>query len=90
MPLVGVHNSQPILHMYRIMVQYYSIYETINKFAIGYMIKNSLKCNKVFRIQVEKYLSISFSTRIMENIKDFLRKNNTCVMTIIMFYDNNG
>ena len=26
----------------------------------------------------------------MENIKYFLRKNNTCVMALIMIYENNG
>ena len=54
MPLVGVNNIQPILHMYKIMVKCYSTDETINQFVIGYMINPSLNCNKVFRIQVEK------------------------------------
>ena len=26
----------------------------------------------------------------MEAVIDFLRNNNTCVMTLITFYDNNG
>ena len=26
----------------------------------------------------------------METIKDYFRKNNTCVMALIMFYENNG
>ena len=54
MPLVGVNHFQPILHMPKIMVHCYSTYETINKFAISYMINPSLNCNKVFRVQVEK------------------------------------
>ena len=72
------------------MVHCYSIDETINQFVIGYMINPSLNCNKVFRIQVETFLSISFPARTMENITDFLSKNNTCVMALIIIYDNNG
>ena len=26
----------------------------------------------------------------METIKDYLRKKNTCVMELMMFYENNG
>ena len=26
----------------------------------------------------------------MENIRDYLRKKNTCVMEVIIFYENNG
>ena len=53
MPLVGVNNSQPILNMSKIMVHCYSTNETINQFEIGSMIKPSLNCNKVCRVQVE-------------------------------------
>ena len=49
MPLVGVNNCQPILHMSKIMVHCYSTDETINQFVIGYIINPSLNCNKVFR-----------------------------------------
>ena len=34
MTLVGVNHRQPILHMSKIMVHYYSTDETINQFAI--------------------------------------------------------
>ena len=50
----------------------------------------SLKCNKVFREQVEKCLSVSFHEKIMETTRYFLKKKNTCVMARIMFYDDNG
>ena len=52
MPIVGLNHRQPILHMSKIMVQFYTTDETINQFAIGYMIKPSLKFNNVFIIQV--------------------------------------
>ena len=90
MSLVGVHHCQPILHMSKIMFHYYSTDKTINQFEISYMINPSLYCDKVFIIQVEKCLSLSFDTRTMKTIKEFLRNNNTCVMAIFMIYDNVG
>ena len=90
MQLLGVNNRQPILHMSKIMVHWYFTDESINPFAIGYVIKPSLNCNKVFREQVKKCLSVSFHKNKMETIKDCPRKNNTCVMALIIFYDNNG
>ena len=74
MQLVGVNYRQNILHMSRIMVHCYSIDETINQFAIGYMINPSLNCNKVLRLHVKKNLSVSFHSRRMETIRDFLKK----------------
>ena len=53
MPLLGFNHRQPILHMYIRMVHCYSIDESIDQFAIGYMINPSLYVNKVFREQVE-------------------------------------
>ena len=90
MPLVGVDYSQPILNTSKIMVHCYYTDESINRFAIGYMTNLSLNCNKLFRERVEKYLSVSFQKKKMENIKDFLRKKNRYVMALIMFYENNG
>ena len=75
--------------MSKIMVRCYSTDESINQFAIGCMINPSLKCNKVFREQVEKFLSVSFHENTMETIKYCLRKKYKCVMSIIIFYDNN-
>ena len=48
-----LNHCQPILDIYKIMVHYYSTDETINQYSIGYMIKLSLNCNKVFRLQVK-------------------------------------
>ena len=76
--------------MSRRMVHCYSIDENINQFTIGYIINPSLNCNKLFIVQVEKYLSVPFASRTMETIKYFLKNNNTCVMALIMIYDNNG
>ena len=90
MPLVEVNNRQPILHTSKIMVCCSSPDDSINKFGIGYMINPSLNCYKVFREQVGKLLIVSLHKNTMENIKDCLRKKSTCVMALIMFYENNG
>ena len=55
------------------MVPCYSTNETINKFAIDYMINPSLNCNKVFRVQVEKYLYVSFDYNTMNTIMDVMK-----------------
>ena len=49
MPLLGVNHRQPILHKSKLMVHCYSTDESINQFAIGYMINPELNCNQVFR-----------------------------------------
>ena len=90
MPIVGVNYRQHILHMSKIMVRCYTKNEIINLFVIGYMINPLLKFNNIFRIKVEKYLSISFSSRKMKNIKNFMVNNNACVMALILIYENNG
>ena len=61
----------------------------MNQFSIGYIINPSLNCNKAFRVQVEKCLSVSFHSRTIKK-RDCTKNNNTCVMTLIMIYDNNG
>ena len=76
--------------MSKIMVICYSTDESINPFSIGYMINPSLNGNKVLRVQVEKCWSVSFHSRTMETIIDFLKKKNKCVMALIMIYENNG
>ena len=76
--------------MFKIMVHCYSTDECINKFVIGYMINPSINCNKLFGVQVEKWLSVSFHSRTMGTIWDFPKNNSTCVMALIMIYENNG
>ena len=87
MPLLGVTNHQPILHMSKIIVHYYSTDEINNQFSIGYMIIPSLNCNKLFREQFEKCSIVSFHKKTIEKIRYVLRKKNTCVMALIIIYD---
>ena len=90
MPIVGVNYRLPILHMSKIMVYCYTTGKTINQFAIGYIISPSLNFYNAFRTQVEKCLSVYFSARTMQTIKNCLMKKNTCVMELIMIYENSG
>ena len=53
MPIVGVDNRLPILHMSGIMVYCYTTGKKINQFLIGYIINPSLKFKNTFRTQVE-------------------------------------
>ena len=68
-PLVGVNHRQPILHMYKRIVHFYSIDESIIQFAIGYMINPPLMFKELFREQVEKCLSSSFHKSKLEKLK---------------------
>ena len=68
MPIVGVNNILPILHLSKRMVHIYTTNKTMNKFAIGYMINPSLQFNKIFKTQVEKYLGYSFSIDALSTI----------------------
>ena len=54
----------------------------INQFAIGYMVKSALHVNKVFREQVEKYLSETFHQITMTGIRNVKKK---CVIALVMF-----
>ena len=76
--------------MSKIMVHIYSIDNSINQFSVVYMINPSLHVNKVIREQVEKLLNSTFYEKTMETIRGCLEKNNTCVIALIMFYENNG
>ena len=76
--------------MFKRMVHIYSIDHLINQFPIGYMFNSSLHVKKVFREKVEKCLNATFHENKMKTIRDVLNKNNTCVIALIMFYENKG
>ena len=71
MTIVGVNNLLPILHMYKIMVHFYTTGKTINQFVIGYIINPSLQFNKILKTQVENFLGYYFSIRKTKTIKIF-------------------
>ena len=72
------------------MIILYVTYKQINQFSIVYMINPSLHINKVFREQVEKFLRATFHENKMENIRDVMKKKDTCVIVLMLFYDNKG
>ena len=61
--------------------------ERINKCAIGYTVNPVLHVNEVFIEQVDKCLRENFNQSCMSGIRKFMEKN-TCVITLVMFYDN--
>ena len=68
MPLLGVNNCQPIIHMSKILVYIYRTYKQVIKFSIGYMINPSLHINKVLREQVKTFLRAKFYENKMEKL----------------------
>ena len=89
-PIVGVNNRLPILHMSKRMVHIYTTEKTVHKLAIGYMVNPSLHVNKMFKTQVEKRLGCYFSIKKKKTIRDFLTKNINSVMEEIMIYETVG
>ena len=63
MPIVGVNQSLPIIHMSKIMVHIYTIDKTVHQFAIGYSINPSLHINKMFKTQVENTWVVLFLSK---------------------------
>ena len=70
------------------MVYLYATYGKINQYAIGYMINPSLHINKMFREQVEKFLKATLHENTIEPIRYVMKNKDTCVIALIMFYDN--
>ena len=51
------------------------------------MVNPTLHVNKVFREQVEKCLRSTFRQNTMKAVKSIMRKKDTSVIVIIMFYE---
>ena len=73
--------------MYKIFVYVNTTEERIHKFVIDYIINPTLHVNKVFIYQVEKFLRDTFHKNTMEGIINFMIKNDTCVIALVMFYE---
>ena len=65
-----------------------SLEKHMNQFTIGYMVNPALNFNKVFRDQFEKILKETFNSSAMSGIKKIIGKDNTCVIALVMFYEN--
>ena len=84
---LGINHLQPLIHMSKILVYLYMADKQINQFAIVYIINPSLHINKVFIEQVEKCLRATYRENTMYNIIDVMRKKDTCVISLMMFYE---
>ena len=69
------------------MVHLYSTDERIHRFSIGYMVNSSLHVNKVFIEQVEIFLNATFHERTMVTITHVMKKKNTYIIALIIFYE---
>ena len=85
-----IQSSSTYIEFIYKMIHIYTTGKTINQLAIGYIINPSLQFNNTFITQVEKFLGVSFSIGTMKTIKNIMMKKNTCVMALIMIYENNG
>ena len=70
------------------MVHLYSTDERIHRFSIGYMVNSSLHVNKLFIEQVEIILNATFHERTMVPIIYVMKKKNTYIIALIIFYEN--
>ena len=86
--MLGVNNCQPLLHMSKRLFYIYTTDKQINQFAIGYMINPTLQVNTVFREQVKKCLRATFHPSIMEDMRNFMIKKDTCVIALTIFNDS--
>ena len=62
-----------------------------NKFAqlqVGYMYYLGLIQNKAFKYQVEKNMGLALDKLTIVFVRKLLNKDNTHVLSLIMFYDN--
>ena len=87
LPLLEVNRRLPLLHMSKNIVHVNTIEECINQFSIGYIINPTLHVDKVFRDQVGKFPKINISSRWHERYIIFMRKKDTCIIPLVMFYE---
>ena len=52
------------------------------------MLNPVLNINKAFRKKVQINLALTFDSKTMIPIKKVLRKDNNCVISLMMFYEN--
>ena len=87
LPLFGNNRRLPLLHMAECFISLEETKKRIIEFEIGYMINPSLHVNKYFRDQVEKCMNTIVGKLTQSFIKAILSKNNTRVLSLIMFHE---
>ena len=73
--------------MSKILVYIYTTEKRMNPFEIVYLMNPVPHVNKVFIKQVEQCLRAKFHQNTMESIKSVMRKEDTCIIALIMFYN---
>ena len=61
---------------------------TNSQFQVGYMSNPILNVNREFKELVRRNLQITFDSITMFPVSKVLRKDTTCVLSLIMFYEN--
>ena len=85
--LLGINNHLPLLHISKRFVYLHHIEERINEFAISFMLNPTLHVNKSFKEQIEKFMNDTFGTLTQPFIINTVKKKNTCVLSLVMFYE---
>ena len=85
--LLGGNHRQPLLHMAKSLIWVEEIKQRIHEFSIGYMINPTLNINKAFKEQVTKFIKTTFGAITQPYIRNVLSKNNTILLSLLMFYE---
>ena len=62
--------------------------KTVYQFQVGYMLNPELNINREFKEQVVINMTTSFSGATMLPVIKVVKKGNTCVILLLMFYEN--
>ena len=86
--MLGTNCRMPLLHMSKIYIWVEETNQRINQFSIGYMMNPTLNRNRAFKDQVKVCLKNTFGPDTNSHIAKTLAKNNTRVLALVIFYDN--
>ena len=86
--LCSMYHPVPLCHGDNKMVMNEKENKTNHQFQVGYMLNPGLNTNREFREQVEINLDLVFSSKTMIPIRIVLRKENTRVLSPMMFHEN--
>ena len=90
LPFWGANYCLTSLHMSKRFICLEETGKRINQFYIGYIIDPGFHVNKAFRDQVEKCMNIIFGELAQSFIKATLSKNNTIMLSLMMFHETRG
>ena len=85
--MLGANNCLFPLHTATNFLYLHETNELINEFDIVYLINPEFHVNKVFKYRVEKCKNNTFDNITQPFIKNFMTKNNTCVLALITLHE---